>query len=96
MEARLADPILESPGARWPTEESTTAADGVGGGERLTMMVTDATETPGAAKSLKAGAGATNVMPESRAGRPVVPKEQVALPEMSKGVVGHVVRPLSP
>ena len=81
-------------------EESTTAANGVGGRERLTMAVADATEmlgeTAGATKSSKARAGATNVAPESRVGRPVVPKEHVALPEMLKGMVGRVVRPSSP
>ena len=100
MEAMLADPILESPGARWPTEESTTAADGVGGGERLATMVADAMETLGAiaraAKSLEVGARAANIAPESGAGRLVVSKEQATLPKMSKGMVGRAARPLSP
>jgi hypothetical protein len=63
-------------------------------------MVADATEmlgaTTGATESSKAGARAANVTLESRVGRPVVPEEQATLPEMSEGVVGHVVRPLSP
>ena len=45
-EAMPANSIPESLGARRPTKESTTAADGVGGGERLAMMAADATETP--------------------------------------------------
>ena len=79
MEAMPADYVLESLGTRRPMEESTAAVDGVGSGERLTMMAADATEMPGAttgaAESSKVGAGAANIMPESRARRPVVPEE---------------------
>ena len=46
----------------------------------------DSTETPGAtvraAESSEARAGATDVMPESRAQRPIVSEEQAAPPEM--------------
>ena len=67
------DSVPESSGAQLFAEESTTAADGVGGGERLTTMAADVMESPGATagstESLEAGAGATNVAP-------VVPEEQ--------------------
>ena len=61
----LADSVLESPGAQRFAEESTTAADGVGGGERLATTVGESTETlgamAGAAESSKVEAGAVDV-----------------------------------
>ena len=66
-----ADPILESLGTRWPTRESTTAADGVGSGERLMTTTADAMDTlgamEGATESLEAGAGIAKVASESGA-----------------------------
>jgi len=65
------DYVTESLGARWFAEKSTIEADGVGGGQWLAMMVTDATKTPGAmaraTKSSEAGAGAAGVVPEPEA-----------------------------
>ena len=52
----------------------------------MAMTVGDVMEMPRAtaraAKSLEAGAGATDIVPESRAQRPVVLEEQAACPEM--------------
>ena len=94
------DSVLESPGARQFVKDSTTTADGVGGGERLATMVDDSTEMPGAtvraAKSLEAGAGAIDVVPESGAQMPASSEEQTARPEMPQGAVGRSVRPPSP
>ena len=63
------DSVPESSGAQLFAEESTTAADGVGGGERLATMAADAMEMPGATaratESLEVGAGAADVMSES-------------------------------
>ena len=100
MEAMPTDPVLESLGTRWPTEESTTAADGVGSEERLATTAANAMETPratmGTAETSEVGAGATDVMPKSRAQRPAVSEEQTVCPEMSQGVVGRSVQPPSP
>ena len=100
METLQTDSIPESPSAHQFAEESTTAADGVGGGERLVTTADDSVETPGAmagaAKSSEAGAGATDVMPEFGVQRPAVSKEQAACPKMSQGVVRHSVWPPSP
>ena len=69
METTLVDSIAESPSARWFAEESTTAADGVGDRERLATTAGDSVEMlgamAGATESSEAGAGATDVMPES-------------------------------
>ena len=43
-----------------------------------------------------AEARVSRATPESRMEKPVVPREQTALPEVSEGVVEHDVRPLSP
>ena len=95
-----AAPVLESPGAQQPAEESTATADGLGGGERLASMVDGSVTVPGAtakaAGSSRAEAGVAEATPEARAEKPVVPKEQTTLPEASKDVVGHIVRPRSP
>ena len=56
------DSILESLGAHRSMEESTTATDGVGGGERLATMEGDSVET--SCKSSEVGVGAADVMPE--------------------------------
>ena len=46
------------PGARRFTEDSTTAADGVGGGERSATTIGDLMETPGAtARAFEGGSG---------------------------------------
>ena len=100
MEAMPADPIPESPGARWPVEESTAAADELGGGEQLVSMVDKPVAVPGstagAAVSSEVEAGVANAMPESGAEKSVEPEEQAACPKTSEGVVGHAVRPPSP
>ena len=68
METLRADSVLESPGACRSTEESTIAADGVGGREWLVTMVDELTETLGAAakdtESSRAEARAADAMPE--------------------------------
>ena len=65
------DSALESMGAHRFVEDSTTTADGVGGGERLVTTAGDSTETPGATvravKSIEAGVGATDIKLESGA-----------------------------
>jgi len=86
VETLRTDSILESLGSRQFAEDSTTTADGVGGGERLVMMVGDLTETSGATvratKSSKVKVGATDVVLESEAQRPIAPEEQAACPKM--------------
>ena len=100
METLRADSVPESPGTRRFVEDSTTAADGVGGGERLTTMTGDLTEMPGevarAAESSKAEAKAARAMLESGAQRLAALEEQAARPKIPQGVVGHSVWPLSP
>ena len=77
-------------------EESTTAADGLGGGDRLVTTADKSAATlgatAGATGSSEADAGVTDDVPKSRAEKPVVLEEQASLPEASEGVVGHVVR----
>ena len=46
--------------------------------------------------ALKAYAGVADAVPEYGAEKPMVPEEPTTLPEVSEGVVGHVVRPPSP
>ena len=46
--------------------------------------------------SSEADAGVAGAVPESLAGKLVVPEEQTALPKASKGMVGHTVWPPSP
>ena len=41
------DPVPESSGAQWPMEESTAAADGLGGGEQLAPMADESAAMPG-------------------------------------------------
>jgi len=81
-------------------EESTTAADGDGDGERLLTTVGDSVETPvamvGAIESSEVGAGAIDVLLESRAQRPAASKEQAACLEMPRGMVDCFVWPLRP
>ena len=94
------DSIPESPGAHQFAEDPATTADGVGGGDRLATMAGDLMETPGemtrANESSEAGAGAVDVVPESRVHMPVALEEQVACPEMPRGMVGRFVWPPSP
>jgi len=79
MEKLWTDSVLESPGARWFSEDSTTAADGVGGGERSATMIGDSTAMPGATaraiESSKAEARATRVVVELGVQRPAGSKE---------------------
>ena len=99
-EALQIDSVLESPGARRFAEDSTTAADGVGGGERSATMTGDLIETLGAtaraAESSKVEARAAGAVPKSVAQGPAASEEQVAHREMLQGVVGHSVWPTSP
>ena len=71
VETLRTDSVPETLGGRPFEEDSTTAADGVGGGERLATTADDSMETPGATmraiESSKEGAGAADVMPESGA-----------------------------
>ena len=100
MEAMSVDPVPESTSARWPAKESTTAADELGGVERLASTADEPAAVPeataGATGSLEADAGVVDAALESGADKPVEPKEQVALPEMSKGVVGCAMQPPRP
>ena len=84
MEAVLADPVPKSPGARRPAEKSTTAADELGGGERLASMVDELAAVPGATAgadgSSEAEAGVADAVLESRVEKPVVLEEQTVLP----------------
>ena len=93
VEATPADRISESPGARWPAKETNTAADVLGGGERLAPMVDRSTAMPEvAAKTARtsgAEAGVADATLEFGAKKPVVPEEQTARPEALKGVVEH-------
>ena len=80
-------------------EESTAAADVLGGGERLAPTADGSVAMPGAtaeaAESLEADAGVADAASESTIDKLVVPEEQTALPEASEGVVGHAVWPPS-
>ena len=49
METLWADSVPESPGARRFAKDSTTATDGVGGGERLATTMGNSMEMLGAA-----------------------------------------------
>ena len=94
------DPILESPGGRWPAEESTAAVGGLSDGEQLAPTADGSATVPGATTettgSLAANAGDIGATPECGAAKPVVPEEQLAPPEASQSVVVPVVRPWSP
>ena len=48
------------------------------------------------AGSSGAEAGVADAMPEARAKKPIVPKEQTVLPEASKGMIRRAVQPWSP
>ena len=52
--------------------------------------------TTKATGSSGAEAGVTDATSEARAEKPTVPEEQTTLPKVSKGLVGHAVRPQSP
>ena len=81
------DLVPKSPGARWPTEESTAAAGKLGGDEHLAPTADGSATMPGAtaktAGSSAANAGDAGAMLESRAAKPVAPEEQPAPPEAS-------------
>ena len=68
METLRTDSVPESSGARRFVKDSTTAADGVGGGERSATTMGESTEMPGAAaraaETSKVGAGVAEDMPE--------------------------------
>ena len=97
-ETMLVDSTQESLGAWWFMEESTTAAGGVEGGERLATTVGDLAETPGATVRMAESSevGATDVVSESEAQRPAASEEQSTCPEMPQGVVERSVWPPSP
>lgn len=94
------DPISESLGARWPAEESTATAGGLGNGEQLAPTMDGSAAMPRAmvetAGSSTTNAGDAGAAPESGAVRPVQPKEPIVLPKTLEGVDGRVVRPPSP
>ena len=96
----LADPVPESPVAQRPAEDSTTAADELGGNKRLAStadgLATVPRATAEAARSSGADAGVADAAPEARAKKPIVLEEQTMFPEASTGVVGHAVWPQSP
>ena len=100
METLQTDSVPGSPSAYRFAKDSTTTADGVRGGERLATTTGESMEMPGAmaraTESLKAVAGATDVVPKSGARRSAVSKEQAAHPEMPQGVVSRSMRPSSP
>ena len=58
--------------------------------------VTAPSATGGTAGSSGVEAVVTSVTPKSRPENLAVPKEQTALPEVSKGMVGPAIWPLSP
>ena len=93
-------PVPESLGARQSVEESTAPVGGLGGGERLAPMVDGSAAVPRAtaeaAGSSGAKAGVSHATSEFRMEKPMVLGEQTALPEVSEGMVRHVVCPLSP
>ena len=99
MEAMPVDPVPESLGARWPAEKSVTDVDVLGGGERLAAMADGSVAMPAATAetigSSEAVARVADATPESSADKPMAPKEQTMLPEASKGMVGHAIRPPS-
>ena len=98
METLWTDSVPESPGVCQFVEDSTTATDGVRGGERLVTMADDSVETPGATmRAIESfEAGAADAMAESRAQRPTASEERATCPEMPQGVVGRSVQPPSP
>ena len=79
MEAMSVDPVLESTSARWPTKESTTAADELGGVERLASTADEPAAVPkattGTAGSLEVETRIADAMPESRVEKPVMLEE---------------------
>ena len=86
VETLQPDSIPESLSAHRFVENSTTAADGVEGGERSATTTGDSIETPRAAaraaESSKAEVGAIEVVPESGAQGPAASEEQATHPEM--------------
>ena len=86
METLWTDAVLELSGARRFVEDSTTAADGVGGGERSATTTSDLIEMLGAiaraTESSKVEVGDAGATPESRAQGPTASEEQAAHPKM--------------
>jgi len=78
-------------------EESTAAADGLGGGERLVSMADGSATVPGATTEAAGSSGAearvADAALEAGAEKSTMPKEHTALPKASKGVVRHAVQP---
>ena len=95
-----AAPVLESLGARRPTEESTAPSARLGGDERLASMVDGSARAPeamaGTVESSGVEARVADITSKSGAEKPTVPEEQTTLPEASMGVVGHAIWPPSP
>ena len=93
-------PMSRSPGARQPAEDSTTAAGGLGHGERSALVGNESATIPKAtvvaAKPLGAEARIASEAPKSGSTEPMAPSELKAPPEASWGVVGPFVRPWSP
>ena len=94
------DLIPKSPSARQHAGEPVAAVGGLGGGEQLSSMVNKSATTPSAIAGTvgpsRVEVVVTNAAPESGAENLAVPKEQTALPEALKGMVGPAIRPPSP
>ena len=93
-------PMSGSLGARQPAEDSTTAAGGLGHGERSAPAGNESVTTPEAtvvtAGPSGAKAGIASEAPKSGSTEPMAPSELKAPPEASWGVVGPFVWPQSP
>ena len=86
------DPIPESPCARQPVDESTTATGGLGGGERLvdgsaTVLEVTVKNTGSLGVEARAADGTSTFGVEG----PSVAAEQTALPEALGSMVGHAI-----
>ena len=94
------DPILESPGARQHAGEPIAAVGRLGGGEQLSLMANKSATAPSATAGTAGSSGVeavvTSIASESRAENLAVLKEQTALPEALRGMVGPAIRPPSP
>ena len=93
-------PMLGSPGARQPAEKSTTAAGGLGDGERSASVedgsVTARKATVGTVGPSGAKTGATGIAPEYGSTELEAHEELMAPPEAVQGMVRPTVQPKSP
>ena len=95
-----AAPILESPSAQPPEEESTGASGRLGENEQVALTTVGSVAVPeaiaGAAGSSGAEDGVAGDAPESGAAKPVAAKDQTAPPDALPGMVRPAVLPWSP